>query len=98
MVRGFAWGMKLELIGALVLLSSIAAAGEPLPRAIDAPGLAPDLGFVGAERGDGLVMARQVMPASDRIDVAGVRGGVQGVALAQSRIVYLNKNGVTLSP
>ena len=50
--------------------------------------------LVGDVRGDGLIMARQVLPQQESTPV--VSGGIQ--AVAQSRIIYLNKNGVTLSP
>src|SRR5688572_26714874 len=86
--------MKLGLLGALVLVPAVASAGEHPRQSIIAPGFAPEFGFVGAERSDGLVMARQVLPASDMpvVQDATIK------TLAQSRIVYLNKNGVTLAP
>ena len=86
--------MKLGLLGALVLVPAVASAGDHPRQSIDVAGYAPEYGFVGAERGDGLVMARQVLPASDTPVVQ----NPTVKALAQSRIVYLNKNGVTLAP
>jgi len=91
--------MKLGVLGALLLVPAIASADHPR-QYIDADGLAPEMGFVGATRGDGLVMARQVLPASlspQATGVSSVNGGTVA-AVAQSRIIYLNKNGVTLSP
>ena len=54
--------------------------------------------FVGTDRGDGIVMARQVLP--DRLQSMQIDGVTPGVnpAVAQSRIIFLNKNGVTLAP
>ena len=85
--------MKLGLIGTLVLVPSVAFADDPR-QVIHQPNYAPLFGYVGAERGDGLVMARQVLPVSDKVPVV----ENVNVALAQSRVIYLNKNGVTLSP
>jgi uncharacterized protein (TIGR03382 family) len=87
--------MKLGVLGALLLVPAVASADHPR-QYIDAAGLAPEFGFVGATRGDGLVMARQVLPADNMLPVGGVSDGAK--ALALSRIVYLNKNGVTLQP
>lgn len=88
--------MKLGVLGAFLLVPAVASAEQPW-RAIVPSGTALEYEFVGATRGDGLVMARQVLPAGDlpRDPVVG-DGPVK--ALAQSRIIYLNKNGVTLSP
>jgi hypothetical protein len=88
--------MKLGVLGTLLLVPSIAAADAPR-MFLNAAGEARDLDFVGESRGDGLVMARQVLPAPDRLNVTSVTTGpIQ--AVAQSRIIYLNKNGVTLAP
>jgi hypothetical protein len=84
--------MKLGVMGALLLLPTVAAAdGRMYPS-----GEAPEYGFVGADVG-GLVMARQVLPASTQPNVGGVGDGVSN-AVALSRIIYMNKNGVTLAP
>ena len=50
---------------------------------------------VGPETADGFQLARQVLPASAP---AAAEGSTPASALAVSRVVYLNKNGVTLSP
>jgi uncharacterized protein (TIGR03382 family) len=88
MIRGL-------LLGALLVGSTTIATAAP-DRLIYGPGDAPDFGFVGDVRADGLVMARQVIPASNSTPPP--ISGDRTVALAQSRVVYLNKNGVTLSP
>jgi hypothetical protein len=89
--------MKFGFLGALLLVPTVAAAdGRQLY--LDAAGEAALLDFVGSDRGDGVVMARQVLPASDSPIVHGIGDGGPKSALALSRIVYLNKNGVTLSP
>src|SRR5690348_8514702 len=85
--------MKLGLFGAFLLLPSVALAGN----AIDPAGTAPEYGFVGDTRADGMVMARQATPADDNVPISGISAGPnQSVAL--SRIIYLNHNGVTLAP
>ena len=87
------------VIGALLLGPSLASA-EVAVRSIDLPGTAPMFGFVGAERPDGLVMARQVLPArqatttGDLVDL-GTAQAEPVAAIAQSRIVFLNHKGVT---
>jgi hypothetical protein len=53
--------------------------------------------FVGADRGDGVIMARQVLPAATS-GMPSLEGGVLPAVLAQSRVIYMNKNGVTLTP
>lgn len=83
MIRGL-------VIATMLLGPSLASAD----RLIYGPGDAPEYGFVGNARPDGLVLARQVIPAETTPIVTGDRN----VALAQSRVVYLNKGGVTLSP
>ncbi|HEX5064000.1 MAG TPA: Ig-like domain-containing protein [Kofleriaceae bacterium] len=88
--------MKLGVMGAVLLVPSIAAADARL--FMNAAGEANDLDFVGESRGDGLVMARQVLPAPDQPIVNGLSDGPKQAVLAQSKIIYLNKNGVTLSP
>ncbi len=73
------------VVGALLLGPALVSA-EPM--------------FVGKARPDGRVLARQVLPATDATlaDLDVVHGEPEVAALASSRIVYLNKNGVTLSP
>ncbi len=88
MVRGL-------LLGALLVGSTTVATAAP-DRLIYGPGDAPDFGFVGDKREDGLILARQVIPASTNI--APPVSGDRNVALAQSRLVYLNHTGVTLAP
>jgi len=84
---------SMKLYGALVLLAPMVAAAEPLSLS----GQAPDYGFVGEPNGGGLVLARQVLPASRPINASSITGTAP-TALALSKIIYLNKNGVTLSP
>lgn len=95
MLRDLAEGMTIRgLVIATLLLGPSIAAGDVPRQMTYGPGDAPDMGFVGEVREDELVLARQVLPAQ----TAPVRADTRDVALAQSRIVYLNKNGVTLSP
>lgn len=89
--------LRAVVISVLLLGPSIASGDEARLRPIDFPGQAPELGFVGAEREDGLVLARQVLPAQATPPAPHV-AGVRDVAAAQSRIIYLNKDGVTLLP
>ena len=87
--------MRLSCIvtGALLLGPSIAAAEQPA-RAIKAHGAAATYDFVATQPNpDDLQFARQVLPPTNPTN-----GGNTTVALAQSRIIYLNKNGVTLTP
>jgi uncharacterized protein (TIGR03382 family) len=67
----------------------MAASASAAPsRAISRDGQAPVYGFVAAEASPGgLTTARQVLPA-----------GPTTAAFAQSRIIYLNRTGVTLRP
>lgn len=77
------------LATAAVLLAPALAAGEV--RAIKAAGTAAYGEFVATPASaDDLRFARQVLPPSDRPEGT--------AALAQSRVIYLNKNGVTLQP
>lgn len=87
--------MVRALVIAALLLGPAIASGEPR-RTIDAHGSAPFFGFVGKTRGDGKILARQVVPAKDTVDLDLATD--EPVALAQSRILYLNKTGVVLSP
>jgi hypothetical protein len=89
--------MKFGFLGALLLVPTVAAA-EGRQLYLNATGEASMLDFVGTDRGDGVVMARQVLPACDQPIVDGIGDGGPKSAIAMSRIVYLNKNGVTLSP
>jgi len=88
--------MKLGVLGALLLVPAVASA-EGRQLYLNAAGEAQDLEFVGEARADGLVMARQVLPASERPIVGDFSDG-PNLAVAQSRIIYMNKNGVTLAP
>ncbi len=77
------------LAAAVVLLAPALAAGEF--RSLKASGAAAYGEFVaGPATIDDLRFARQVLPPSDRPEST--------AALAQSRVIYLNKNGVTLQP
>lgn len=78
------------VIGAMLLGPSIAS-GEIRQQPINTQNSAAMYGFVGELREDGLMMARQVLPS-------GPAGTTSIAALAQSKTIYLNKNGVTLSP
>jgi MYXO-CTERM domain-containing protein len=84
--------MKLRafVIGALLLGPSLASADAPR-RQIETASNVQMFGFEGELRTDGRVMARQMLPAQTQPD-----GTI--AAVAQSKIIYLNKNGVTLSP
>jgi hypothetical protein len=85
MVRG--------LVIAALLLGPAVASGDDRP--IYGPGDAPEFGFVGDMREDGLILARQVIPAQTNPTVSNDR---TAAVVAQSRVVHLNKNGVTLTP
>lgn len=89
------------VVGALLLGPSLAS-GEVL-RPVARAGTAPMFGFVGKARPDGRVLARQVLPATqtlagDLVDIDVAHAEPEVAALASSRIVYLNKGGVTLQP
>lgn len=75
------------VIGALLASPAISAADVPLYGIVKAP-----------PRADGRTSARQVLPVPNTVDFERATDLVEAPALAQSRIVYLNKNGVTLSP
>ncbi len=78
------------VVGALLLGPSIAAAEHPA-QAVKPSGSAQSYEFVmGAKTVNDLQFARQVLPPPNV--------GPTTSALALSRIVYLNKNGVTVSP
>src|SRR5574338_596648 len=86
--------MKLGVLGTLLLVPSIAAADGPRQVwSSDVIG-APMHDFVVSDSADGLVTARQVLPAQSTTPT--VVSDIK--AVAQSRIIYLNKNGVTLAP
>jgi MYXO-CTERM domain-containing protein len=77
------------LVGALVAAPVIAAAGPTAQQVIKPSGSAAMYEFVAAApTQDDLLFARQVLPAND---------GTSAV-LAQSKIIFLNYNTVTLSP
>ncbi len=73
--------------GALLLAPALAAAET---RTIKASGTAAMFDIVATEHDD-LQFARQVLPPSNTTPTT-------SAALAQSRVIYLNKNGVTLTP
>lgn len=81
--------MRITLLGALILVPSVAAAERSF-QAVVPEGAAPMYGFVAEarpeSRGSNLVFARQVLPPAS------------SAAVAQSRVIYLNHNGVTLRP
>jgi hypothetical protein len=84
------------VVGVLLLGPSLASGEELRPVG------AQMFGFVGRARPDGHVLARQVLPATqitagDGVDLE-VGEAPEVAAVATSRIVYLNKNGVTLQP
>ena len=82
--------MRSLLVGALVLLPSIASA-EVAVRDFKAPGTASYGDIVaGPATINDLQFARQVLPPSGNLPGA--------TALATSKVIYLNKNGVTLQP
>lgn len=84
-----------SLLGAAMLFPAIAAAEAPR-RTVAEPGEASLFDLVaGAETADGYQLARQVLPAAG---AAAAPGDGAPAAVAASRVVFLNKNGVTLSP
>ncbi len=84
--------MRSLLVGTLLLLPAIASA-EVSVRQFKAPGTAAYGDIVaGAPTINDLQMARQVLPPSGDSTITGT------TALAQSKVIYLNKNGVTLQP
>jgi hypothetical protein len=74
-----------------MLLGPSIASGEVRQQPINTQSSAPMYGFVGEMRDDGMIMARQVLPSAHP-------GTTSIAAVAQSKVIYLNKNGVTLSP
>lgn len=83
--------MTKSLVGAfLLVLPAVAAAEDNGP----ATGPAPDGALVTEVRPDGVILARKVVAGSP----VETPDGEVGVALAQSRYIYLNKNGTALSP
>lgn len=95
--------LRVLVVGALLGGPSLASAEAPV-AGLDLPGTAPMYGFVGEQRPDGMVLARQVLPAKatptggELVKLDAVQGEVNVAALAQSKIVYLNRKGVTLLP
>ncbi len=84
--------MRSLLVGSLLLLPAIASA-EVAVRQLKAPGTAAYGDVVaGTPTINDLQLARQVLPPSGDSTITGV------TALAQSKVIYLNKNGVTLQP
>ncbi len=83
------------VVGAALLTLPAIAAAEQRPGAVKPSGTAAAYDFVvGTPTVDELQFARQVIPPSPT-PTAPTPGTV---SLAQSRIVYLNKNGVTVAP
>lgn len=83
--------------GGLLLGPSLAAAEHPA-RAIKPSGAAATYEFVATQPNqDDLMFARQVLPPQSAPTGDTASGGTVK-QLAQSRVIYLNKNGVTLSP
>lgn len=77
------------VLGALILAPTVASAEQ----ALKAPGTAQYGEFVaGPSTIDDLQFARQVLPPSSPTGDGSV------AVLAQSKVIYLNKNGVTLTP
>jgi MYXO-CTERM domain-containing protein len=76
-------------VGALLLVPALAAAEQ---RALKPAGSVAAVGDIvaGPLTIDDLTFARQVLPPTNTGDTT--------VALAQSKVIYLNKNGVTLTP
>lgn len=84
--------MRSLVVGTLLLLPAIASA-EGRVRQLKAPGTAAYGDIVaGAPTINDLQLARQVLPPS------GDSTSTSTTALAQSKVIYLNKNGVTLQP
>ncbi len=82
--------MRSLLVGTLLLLPAVASA-EVAVRQLKAPGTAAYGDIVsGTPTINDLRFARQVLPPSGTTATA--------TALAQSKVIYLNKNGVTLQP
>jgi uncharacterized protein (TIGR03382 family) len=83
--------------GAVLLGPSLAAAELP-QRSIKPSGTAATYDFVATEANqDDLRFARQVLPPGESTTTPTATTG-PSVALAQSRIIYLNRTGVTLTP
>lgn len=72
-----------------LLTNANAVAARPVDEGLPTPtGM-----FTTVERSDGVVLARQALAADDPVGPAPATG-----ALAQSRVVYLNRIGATLTP
>src|SRR3712207_437152 len=82
------------VIGAMLLGPSLASAEAIRQRPVITQGRADMFGFVGMQRDDGTTLARQVLPAGS----TSTDGSTTIAALAQSRVIFLNKSGVTLTP
>lgn len=80
-----------SLVAAALLVIPVIAAAEVRPLKLPGTAALGEL-VAGPATVDDLVFARQVLPPGETQVEPGA------VALAQSRIIYLNKNGVTLQP
>jgi hypothetical protein len=77
-----------------MMVPAVASAAHPL-RSIQPDGSAQRFQFVGARGANGLTYVRQVVPASGSGVVPGTTAATQ---VAQSRVLYLNHNALTLVP
>lgn len=82
------------LTGAVMMIPALAAADAPRMVAVEDAASPYDV-VVGPENADGYQFGRQFLPAAPA--AASLTGG-GAPAVAASRTVYLNKNGVTLTP
>lgn len=89
--------MKLvsSLIGTAALIPALAAAEVPQREVAPVGEVSAHGVILGPETVDGYQMGRQLLPASTP---AAALAGEGTAGLAASRTIYLNKNGVTLSP
>jgi hypothetical protein len=81
--------LRLAVVGSLLSAPAIAAA-ETNSSSMEATYAAPVQGWMVAERPGGVQTVRQVLPADRGTDVIAAAG--------DPLIIYVNKNGVTLSP
>ena len=81
--------------GALMLAGTgIASAEAPRPMTLDPFATNLDTySVVGEVNGSGRILARQIVPSAPQLQTGGT-----SALVAQSKVIYLNKNGVTLSP
>src|SRR5262245_46829644 len=81
-------------VGAALLAPASAAAEAPRIVAAEEPATLFDI-IADPPNADGYQLGRQLLPAASTTALAPADGSA---AVAQSRTIYLNKNGVTLSP